>query len=291
MSQRSSDVKVGIAVIVAVVILILGVVWIGEFRMNQKWATYSVYFTEVGGLNPGDPVTVAGLEMGKVRAMVFEGGRVKAELLLEDQVVLRKDCSIEIRSIGLMGEKFVYIVPGTASETIPQGATIEGKYKAGLTEMTIVMEDVFAEVKNLSQTIRRIVASDGDTYTLGETLARLNTLTDELLALIRENKEDLRGTAKSVRQASDNISDILGTRKKEITDGIDRLARASASLDSLSLSLRSLATSLQNGEGTLGALVTDRKLYEDIRGTVDNLDALIKDIKEHPERYIKVEIF
>lgn len=291
MSQRSSDVKVGIAVIVAVVILILGVVWIGEFRMNQKWATYSVYFAEVGGLNPGDPVTVAGLEMGKVRAMVFEGGRVKAELLLEDQVVLRKDCSIEIRSIGLMGEKFVYIVPGTASETIPQGATIEGKYKAGLTEMTIVMEDVFAEVKNLSQTIRRIVASDGDTYTLGETLARLNTLTDELLALIRENKEDLRGTAKSVRQASDNISDILGTRKKEITDGIDRLARASASLDSLSLSLRSLATSLQNGEGTLGALVTDRKLYEDIRGTVDNLDALIKDIKEHPERYIKVEIF
>jgi phospholipid/cholesterol/gamma-HCH transport system substrate-binding protein len=291
MSQRSSEIKVGIAVIVAAVILILGVAWIGEFRMNRKWAAYSVYFTEVGGLNQGDPVTVAGLEMGKVGAMEFEGGRVRTELRLEENMVLRKDASVEIRSIGLMGEKFVYIVPGTSPETIAPGAVIEGKYKAGLTEMTIVMEDVFAEVKKLSQTLRRIAGSEEDTYNIGESLSRLNQLTDELLALIRENKEDLNATAKSVRRASDDISDILGTRKKEITDGIDRLSRASASLDSLSMSLRSLAASMEKGEGTLGAMVKDKKLYDDLRGAVTNLDALIQDIREHPERYVTVEIF
>lgn len=291
MSQRSTDVKVGVAVILAAVILILGIVWIGEFRMNRKWVGYSVYFTETGGLNTGDPVTVAGLEMGKVGSMVFEDGRVKVEILLESKATLRTDCSVEIRSIGLMGEKFVYIVPGAAGEVVRPGATLEGKYKAGLTEMTIVMEEVFAEAKGLSQALRRLIATEEDTHTLAESLARINQLTDEMLALIRENKEDLRSTAQSVRMASDNLSDILGSRKNEIVDGIDRLARASASLDSLSQSLRSVAAGLERGEGTLGLLVKDKTLHNEMSAVVKNLDSLIKDIREHPERYIKVEIF
>jgi phospholipid/cholesterol/gamma-HCH transport system substrate-binding protein len=291
MSQRSKDVRVGVAVIAAAVILILGIVWIGEFRMNRKWVGYTAYFAEAGGLSTGDPVTVAGLEMGKVGSMAFENGRVKVDMLLEPRATLRADCSVEIRSIGLMGEKFIYIVPGTAAEIVRPGATLDGKYKAGLTEMTIMMEDVFIEVKQLSQTLRRFIGVEEDTNTLSESLGRLNQLADEMLALIHENKDDLRSTARSLRTASDNLNDILGGRKQEILDGIDQLARASASLDSLSRSLRSVAESVEKGEGTLGLLVKEKTLHDQIETAVKNLDLLIKDIREHPERYIKVEIF
>jgi phospholipid/cholesterol/gamma-HCH transport system substrate-binding protein len=291
MSQRSTDVKVGIAVIAAAVILILAIVWIGEFRMNSKWVSYTVYFPETGGLASGDPVTVAGLEMGEVGEMAFENGRVRTEVRLEPGVTLTSDCSVEVRSIGLMGEKFVYVVPGTAGEVVRPGSTLEGKYKAGLTEMTIMMEDLFTEVKQLSQTIRRFMGPEDDTHTLPESLTRLNQLTDEILALIRENKDDLRGTAQSLRTASDNLNDILGGRKQEILAGIDQLASATASLDSLSRSLRSVAESVDKGEGTLGLLVKEKDLHQEIETAVKNLDLLIKDIREHPERYIKVEIF
>jgi phospholipid/cholesterol/gamma-HCH transport system substrate-binding protein len=291
MNTRSTDVKVGIAVIAAAVVLIFGIVWIGQFRMSHHYTAYAAYFAEVGGLNPGDPVTVAGLEMGKVGPMTFEGGRVKAVLLLEERVTLKRDCSVEIRSVGLMGEKFVYIVPGTTGEAIPPGSAIQGEYKAGLTEMTIVMESVMAEVKELSRTLRKIIATEENTHTLGESLAKLNDLTDEMLALIRDNKEDLRSTARSLRLASDNVNDILGTRKEAITDGIDRFARASASLDSLGQTLGSIMASLQRGEGTLGMLLKEKDIHDDLEATIKNLDALIKDVKEHPERYIKLEIF
>jgi len=291
MNTRSTDVKVGIAVIAAAIILILGVAWIGQFRMSHHYAAYTAYFSEVGGLNPGDPVTVAGLEMGKVGPMTFEGGRVRAELLLEEKVTLRRDCSVEIRSVGLMGEKFIYISPGTTGEVLPPGSTIQGEYKAGLTEMTIVMESVMSEVKDLSRTIRKIIATEENTHTLGESLAKLNDLTDEMIALIRDNKDDLRSTARSLRMASDNVNDIIGTRKKEITDGIDQLSRASATLDSLSRNLGSLAASLNRGEGTLGMLLKERDLHDEVETTIKNLDALIKDIKEHPERYIKLKVF
>jgi phospholipid/cholesterol/gamma-HCH transport system substrate-binding protein len=291
MNTRSTDVKVGITVIAAAVILILGVAWIGQFRMSRHYEAYTVYFTDVGGLNPGDPVTIAGLEMGKVGPMAFEADRVKTELLLQQGVTLKQDCSVEIRSIGLMGEKFIYIVPGKTAAVIPPGAVIQGQYKAGLTEMTIVMEEVMNEIKGLSQAVRKILATEEDTHTVSQTLARVNELTDELLALIRDNKEDLRSTARSLRQASDNVNDILGGRKQEIIDGIDGLARASASLDSLSQALRSVMASLERGEGTLGMLIKEKDIHDELQATIKNLDALIKDVKEHPERYMKVEIF
>jgi phospholipid/cholesterol/gamma-HCH transport system substrate-binding protein len=291
MNTRSTDVKVGIAVIAAAVILILGVAWIGQFRMSRHYTSYTVYFQEVGGLNPGDPVTVAGLEMGKVGPMAFEGNRVKTSLLLDPKITLRQDCSVKIRSVGLMGEKFVYIVPGKTGEVIPPGSVIQGQYEAGLTEMTAVTEDVMIEVKELALSVRKIISTEEDTHTVGETLARVNELADELLALIRDNKDDLRSTARSLRLASDNVNDILGTRKKEITDGIDRMARASASLDSLSQALRSVAESLERGDGTLGMLIKEKDIHDDLEATIKNLDALIKDVKEHPERYIKLEIF
>jgi phospholipid/cholesterol/gamma-HCH transport system substrate-binding protein len=291
MNTRSTDIKVGIAVIAAAVILILGIAWIGEFRMNRHWETYTVYFPDVGGLNTGDPVTVAGLEMGKVGTLVFENGRVRADLLLEERVALKADCSVEIRSVGLMGEKFIYIVPGTSEQELPPGSTIQGKYKAGLTEMTIVMEEVMVEVKDLSRSVRKIIATEENTHTLGESLAKINDLADETLALIRDNKDDLRSTAQSLRAATDNLNEVLGPRKQVLADGIDRLARASADLDSLSQALKSVAAGLERGEGTLGKLLKEQDLYDRIEAAATNLEALIKDIKEHPERYIKVEIF
>ncbi|MFH1219636.1 MAG: MlaD family protein [Candidatus Eisenbacteria bacterium] len=291
MNTRSTDVKVGIAVILALVILVLGIAWIGEVRVNRRWATYVVYFGEVGGLNPGDPVTVSGLDMGKVGLITLESGRVRAELLVDDKVTLRKDGSVEVRSIGLMGEKYVYITPGVAGEVIAPGSTIEGEYKAGITDLSISVEDVLGEIKSLSQALRKLVSSEEGGYTLGESLARLNQLSTEMVTILRENRDDLRGTAKSMRSASENLSDILGGKKQDLTATVERMARVSARLDSLTLSLMSLSASIERGEGTLGMLIKERKLHDQIETTVKNLDDLIKDIKAHPERYVKIGIF
>jgi phospholipid/cholesterol/gamma-HCH transport system substrate-binding protein len=291
MNARSADVKVGIAVILAAMILILGIAWIGQFRMNRHWVTYPVYFSEVGGLNSGDPVMVSGVEMGKMGPITLESGRVRTDLLLDERVTLWQDCSVEIRSVGLMGEKYIYIMPGLTGEKIPPGTVIEGKYKAGLTDLSVDMEDVMNEIKALSQAIRKFVGPDEGSATLGQSLARLNEVSTEILTLLRENRDDLRSTAKSVKSASENLNDVLGGRKAEISEGLTRFARASARLDSLTVSLKSVATSLEQGQGTLGMLIKEKNLHEEIETTLDRLNALLADIKEHPERYIKIRVF
>jgi phospholipid/cholesterol/gamma-HCH transport system substrate-binding protein len=291
MTTRKTEIQVGIAVVLALAILVLGIMWIGEFRLNRRWQTYSVYFDEVGGLSPGDPVTVAGLELGKVGVIVLEDGRVRADLLIEEEVVLKQDCSVEIQSIGLMGEKFIYILPGNSEEVLPPGSVIEGEYKAGLPEVVAGIGDIMDEMKRAAEAVSSMVGAQEGTPGLGESLAKLNSLAEEVRALLRENKDDIRSTTKSMRKVSDDLSTVIGDRKDELAAGIERFSSASARLDSLTVKLQDIVGSVERGEGTLGMLITQRKLHDDLEAAIENLNRLIADIKEHPERYITIEIF
>jgi phospholipid/cholesterol/gamma-HCH transport system substrate-binding protein len=291
MSAKTTEVKVGIAVILAVVILILGVLWIGDFRLARQWQAYTAYFEEVGGLSAGDPVAVSGLEMGKVGFIALEEGRVKTELLIEQEVVLREDCSVEIRSIGLMGEKYVYILPGTSVEVLVPGTGLDGDYKAGLPEVAAAMGDIMDEMRGAAESLRKVVDTEGGNFSLAKSMARVDTVATELLALLRESRSDIRSTTRTMKKVSGDLNDMIGVNRDELTEGVKRFSVAAARLDSLSLSVKSLVSSVESGEGTLGKLIKERKVHDEIEATLDNLNRLINDIREHPERYLTIEIF
>jgi phospholipid/cholesterol/gamma-HCH transport system substrate-binding protein len=291
MSAKATEVRVGIAVILAAIILILGVLWIGEFRLARKWHTYTVYFEEVGGLSAGDPVAVSGLEMGKVGLISLEEGRVKTDLLIEQEVVLRQDCSVEIRSIGLMGEKYVYILPGKSGEVLAPGAVIDGQYKAGLPEVAAGMGDIMDEMRDVAVSLKKVLAAGDGDFTLGKSLEKIDTVATELLVLLKENREDVRSTTRSMKKVSRGLGDMVDANKDGLADGIERFSLAAARLDSLTVSLKSLVASVENGEGTLGKLIKEKKVHDDIEATLANLNRLIDDIREHPERYLTIEIF
>jgi phospholipid/cholesterol/gamma-HCH transport system substrate-binding protein len=298
MSSKSTEVKVGIAVILAVIILILGVLWIGEFRLARQWQTYTVYFEEVGGLSAGDPVAVSGLEMGKVGFISLEEDRVRTDLLIEQEVVLREDCAVEIRSIGLMGEKYVYILPGSTGEVLVPGTVLDGEYKSGLPEVAAGMGDIMDEMREAAESLRKVVDTEGGDFSLGTSMARIDTVATELLALLRENRSDVRSTTRTMKKVSGELDKMIAGNKGKLSDGIDssiaameRFSAAAARLDTLSLSLKALVTSVESGEGTLGKLIKERKVHDEIEATLDNLNRLIKDIREHPERYLTIELF
>jgi phospholipid/cholesterol/gamma-HCH transport system substrate-binding protein len=289
--SRSTELKVGVGVILAAIILIFGVIWIGDVRFSRRWQTYTVYFDEVGGLSVGDPVTISGLEMGKVSSISLEGGRVRTELLIEQGAVLRSDLSVEIQSIGLMGEKYIHILPGTTGDILPPGSKLEGEYKAGLPEVVAEVGDLMKDAKAAVEALNRLVSSAEGNYNLGENLAKLSEVSSEILVILRENRSDIRSTAKSMKSASEDIRSVMSGRKGEIEKGIDKFSRAAARLDSLTLKIEDLIGSVERGEGSLGMLIKEKKLHEDAEAALKSLNDLLKDIKAHPERYVKIELF
>jgi len=289
-SSRSTEIKVGIGVILSVIVLVVGVMWIGEFRFNRKYVSYTAVFEEVGGLGEGDPVAVSGLKMGKVGNVELEAGRVSIELLIEEKAVLKTDARVEIRAVGLMGEKYVYIMPGEAAETLSPGSVIEGEFKADLPGIVAEIGDMMDDIKATSHSLAKLVAGMKDSN-LGESLAKLNEVSDEILSLLRANKEDIRSSTRNLKSASAGLNEVFGGSKEDLAEGIKRFSSAAARLDSLTISLQSVARSVDEGEGTLGMLIKEKKLHEQMESTLKSMDELIADIKANPERYITVEIF
>jgi phospholipid/cholesterol/gamma-HCH transport system substrate-binding protein len=289
--SRSTEVKVGVGVILAAIILIFGVIWIGDVRFSRKWETYTVYFKEVGGLSVGDPVTVSGLELGKVGSIFLEDGRVRTELLIEHEVKLRSDLTVEIESIGLMGEKFIHILPGTTGEILPPGSKIEGEYKAGLPEVVAGVGDLMEEAKSAAHALNRLVWGFEGNYNLAENLAKLSEVSDEILVILRENRADIRSAAVNMKAASGDVHAMVSGNKEEIEAGIAKFTRAAARLDSLTIKIDDLVRSVEEGEGSLGMLIKEKKLHQDAERALDSLNNLINDIKAHPERYVKIKLF
>jgi phospholipid/cholesterol/gamma-HCH transport system substrate-binding protein len=291
MRRRSTEVKVGITVVLAVIILIAGVIWIEKVSFSKKYVSYTVYFNDVGGLDPGDPVTVSGVNAGEVGAVVLEPGRVKTEILIDEDVTLFDDCKVEILTVGLMGEKYIGIDPGRSGKVLAPGSVIQGEYKAGMAEAVAGFGDVVTELRETVRSIRTLVESVGGGTSLAELIQRVDDLATELVEVIRQNRDDIRSTTRSMKTVSGSMEDIFETRKGEIEESIDRFSVAAARLDSLTSTMKEIVEGVEQGEGTLGMLVKEKKLHEDLELVVENLNALIEDVKEHPERYFKIEIF
>lgn len=291
MRQRSTEIKVGVSVVAAVLILILGVMWIEKVSFSNKFVTYTVYFGDVGGLDPGDPVTVSGVSSGEVGAVILEPGRVMTELLIDENVTLFDDCSVQILTIGLMGEKYVGIAPGKSGNVLPPGSVIQGEYKAGMAEAVAGFGDVIEELNETVRSFRALVETDGQGASLGEAIRKIENLTSEILVILRENRADIRSTAESMEKVSGDVSEIVGSRKETLERGIDDFASAAARFDSLSISLRNITERIEKGEGTLGMLVNEKKLHEDVEQVLANLNALLEDVKADPRKYFKIEIF
>jgi phospholipid/cholesterol/gamma-HCH transport system substrate-binding protein len=291
MRQRSTEIRVGIAVVLAVIILVLGVMWIERVSLSNRFVTYIVYFGDVGGLDPGDPVMVSGVDAGEVGAVVLEPGRVRTELLIAEGVSLFDDCSVQILTVGLMGEKYIGIYPGGSGNVLPPGSVIQGEYKAGMAEAVAGFGDVIEELNETVRAFRALVETEGQEASLGQAIRRIDQLTAEILSFLRENRDDIRSTAANMKRLSGDVSEVVGSRKDDLARSVDDFSRAAARLDSVTLSLKDIVQKVESGEGTLGMLVKEKKLHEDLEGVLANLNAILEDVKADPQRYFKIEIF
>jgi phospholipid/cholesterol/gamma-HCH transport system substrate-binding protein len=290
-SSRSTEIKVGIGVILSVIVLVVGVMWIGEFQFNRRYVSYTAVFEEVGGLGEGDPVAVSGLKMGKVGDVTLDGGKVSIELLIEEKAVLKTDARVEIRAIGLMGEKYVYIMPGEAGERLTPGSVVEGEFKADLPDIVAEIGDMMDDIKSTSRSLARLVAGMEEESSLGESLTKLNQVSDEILAVLRANKDDIRSSTRNLKSATAGMNEVFGGSKEDLAAGIAKFSSAAARLDSLTITLEGVAQSLEDGDGTLGMLIKEKRLHEQMEKALTSMEELIADIKANPNRYINVKIF
>jgi ABC-type transporter Mla subunit MlaD len=225
---------------------------------------------------------------------------VEVELWLAQDVMLRKDAEIVIKNLGIMGERFVAIRPGRDSSGFDFTQPAHGLYDTGLPEVMGLMGEMITELHNLVVSFKRTVGSDSSLSLFSSSLENLQQVSSSLAEYMERNESKLDRTADNFLAASKELNLMLKANRGHVDSTLQRVDRVTISLeqvmgrlDTLSLAAREFADNLNNPNGTLQLLMKDRRLYDDLRKTADNIDDLVTDIRDNPRKYINLtlEIF
>lgn len=272
------------------------------FSTNHK---YYAHYEQVGGIQTASHVVINGVQVGTVTAVNLSDNPsegVDLELSVDKRYAIPVDSKARIFNDGLMGGKAVEIIYGSATEYIPEDGRIETLEATDLmaiageeltdlkSQITSVTEGLVKTLDNLNalleqntEGITHIVANiDGVTGNINEILAGEKANLESALASLSEFTQTLGENAAQV----DTIVDNMATFSQELAD-----AELITSLEATVEQLNGVLAAVQNKEGSVGSLLYDKELYDNLNQSSENLAALLADLKEHPTRYVHFSLF
>ncbi|MCI0330134.1 MAG: MlaD family protein [candidate division Zixibacteria bacterium] len=298
MSPKTAEWKVGLVILAAVALLIYGIIWIRGARFGRQTYPVAVIFPNVGSLSAGDPVSVSGVLKGKVKKIELYQGDVRVHFTLEKDVVLKKDARFTVMNIGLMGERFVAVETGKSDTLLSLTPYPRGYYDTGIPEVMGMMGRMMDEVRKLVEALRGSIGSPGYLEKLASIAEQAEDMSKRINRLLAKNEgkvntafDDLSRAASQLKNSIAKNADAFDSTLGNLHTASQKVAPLVDGLDSLRLSFRRITNQIEKQEGTLGKLVFDRTLYDQMRKTTRDLDSLILDVKRNPRRYLTIKVF
>jgi phospholipid/cholesterol/gamma-HCH transport system substrate-binding protein len=296
--SRKTEIQVGLTVLVALALLLWGVTWLKEFSLARRVRVWHVAFSQAGGLGKSDEVQVNGIRKGEVRDIRLSGDHVVVDLALASDVGLTDQSRVAIRNVGLMGEKQIAVDFKPTGRVWTERDTIPGVYEAGMGEVMAGLGGSVDVLNRLIGQLDKVSVMISEQGEFGQTLRNFRDTSEQLKQAVTENRSALRSTLSDFSASARTMKSLTTDKDTELRAAIDHLSSASKNLDQLSLRFDSLRTSLQStarkidrGDGTLGKLVNDDKLYADLNASAKAIRLLLEDIKANPKKYLTVKIF
>lgn len=280
------EVGVGALVLAGVAIFLVGMFWLTGQSIGTSGVTIDVMFESVAGLKQGDPVLVSGVKKGRVGGVHLERvGSVRVTLELSKDVQPRIDASASVASMDLFGAKFINYNPGSREEALQTGRAISGSNSPDITD---VAQGVATRANELMTNASSIVSER-----LGEDIHNTLIATQRAMNVLASApdgpfvKQTTR-TLEATERVMAKVDSMLGSRTGRNIDSISaNLATLTNHLGSTTAAIDTLLRRINRGEGTLGRLAADTMMYHDLRALSVSLTALLTDLKEHPDKYMK----
>ncbi|MBI3548672.1 MAG: MCE family protein [Elusimicrobia bacterium] len=240
----SIESKVGAFVLAGLALLGIAIFLLGDFTFQRRYPIY-VDFTDVSGLSEDSPVRLSGVDVGKVKKISFQSGKVRAEARIREGVPIYKNSLFQIGSTGIIGSKYLQIDQGKAESGVLQpGEAVQGK-----------------EADSIEKSLTKAFNS------LQDLLAGLNGDESKQTPMTK----NLNATVANVRELTANLNEMLADVKPNVTHAMDRMDSITAKLDSILAKTDQMMAAINQQKGPVGALLHDEKMKNDVKETVSSL--------------------
>ena len=304
----SNETKVGILTIVSLVILIVGFNFLkGKDVFSRSKKIYAV-FKELGTLEKSNEVKINGLPVGNVYDKKERDKDVSAVVVT---ISLTRDVNIPKNSVAyisssLVGSSYIIIERGNSTEMMGDGDTLAtrletgilGDVKAQMNPTMARIRDVLDSLKETLSGVNGMLNMENKAY-LKQTLANLSQASNALNGLLDNQNGALAKTLNNAQAMTEslknNTADITATigNAKKVSEKLAamELQPTIDSFNTMISSLKATAAKLNSPDGTIGALMNDKTLYNKLNDAILSAEILIDDLRTHPKRYVNLSIF
>lgn len=306
MSQPSNAAKVGIMAVVLAAALVFAYRFISRETGTGGGYFAWAYVPDATGIAPHSRVLIGGIQVGVIERIWLDNGTPRIDIKMNPDIQLYKDAAIGKRATSLIGEYFVVLIPGVEGtgklgcKKIDPCPPEEGQIKNYIDEPSIQslqgqIADILKDIKKVTETL----SEDTSRKDIKDILENLAGVTKELNETVKENRAaitqtinnvnnitgnpDIPKILENVRVATDDVKRLLaenqnganGGKPGELREAIQRVNRASGTLEDALKHADNVAARIDKGEGTIGRLTKDETLINEVESTVETVGDLV----------------
>lgn len=300
--KLTREIKTAILVIASILLFIWGYSFLNGRDLFNSYKTLYVQYDSVEGLATSAPITLNGLVIGKINAITINKntGKLLVELQIKTDFPISQSSTATIYEPGFIGGKQIAINPNlNDSEMAKDGSFLAGTTKQGLTDslseklgpiqekLDKLMGNADQLVTGLNNVLDKKAQEDlrKSLTELSLTMEQFHKASISMNTVLDDNKAQLKTTVTNFSKISTNFAAISDSLKKA------DLSKSVKSLNNTLAKVNGIIKDLETGKGTMGKLITDDALYNNLNKSSRELELLLQDVRLYPTRYINVSLF
>jgi phospholipid/cholesterol/gamma-HCH transport system substrate-binding protein len=292
--KTRDEVLVGLVVTAAIVVTVLGSLWLARGGLSKGYPLYAK-FPWGAGLKQGQPVLLVGVNVGYVdQVELRQNGTLITTLRIQNDYQVPVTSRATVVPNGIFGDMAVAVTPSRPDpRAFRPGDTIPiGPSTPGIAQLTTKADSIARSINAVTSALEREMVASGGIRDMRNTIAATNRLVSEFAAIASEQSRQLSATMTSLRRATSAIDPAkVDSTLQNFTTASTNMAEMSAQLKETSGKLDAILAKVESGNGSAGKLLNDPGVYNDTRALLQRMDSLVADIKKNPKRYINVRIF
>lgn len=306
----SNETKVGILATVAIAVLIIGYSFLKGNDVFTSENKFYASYDRVDGLSVSKPVMVNGYQIGRVSKMNLRpNGEILTEFKIKQDYAIPSNTIARIASTDLLGGKAIVFELGDSKDYAQDGDTLKANIQRNILEqvepvqkkaeaVVAVLDSVLSSINNtinadFQRNFNRSIASIANTL---NTLEHTTTQVDAIVGTQRTKLSNILSNVESIsanfKDNGERITSIL-TNLESVTDQVAKanFQETIQSANTAVADLQHIVDNINNGKGSVGLLLNDEELYNNLNNASKNLDCLMIDLREHPSKYVHFSVF
>lgn len=241
-------------------------------RSNEVWFLAS----NAGGLVKNSAVRMSGIPVGVIKDIRLQDGMARVEITVRSDVPLYVSAGVEMKSQGILGDKYIELTAGSPSDPPlgRKGQILNVQEKGNLDNVITQVGDIASDLKEVARVLKEAVAENGSNkHVLGRVMLNIERLTQDVADITSNNKGKINEIVDQINNITETLDEALNDESDE---GFKKTwKRTLARIDSTMKNVDEITAKINNGEGTIGKLISDEETAENVSSAIEGINNFV----------------